>query len=121
MPIYEYMHDEPQAECQEIVDALQKMADDPLVTCPHCGEPVHKIVSRTHAEVYGESMDVNAHIRRKRGLSRGEQAFTVPTTREVVRYRMGDPNRKQKISEALIRGGYEPEEAAVENIEIMND
>ena len=35
MPIYEYNC----KNCQHTVDALQKIADEPLIDCPECGEP----------------------------------------------------------------------------------
>ena len=35
MPIYEYAC----RKCDHSLDALQKMADAPLVDCPSCGEP----------------------------------------------------------------------------------
>ena len=35
MPIYEYAC----KNCEHRLDALQKMADDPLLECPECGEP----------------------------------------------------------------------------------
>ena len=35
MPIYEYAC----KECDHTLDALQKIADAPLVDCPECGEP----------------------------------------------------------------------------------
>jgi putative FmdB family regulatory protein len=35
MPIYEYGCQ----ECDHTLDALQKIADAPLVDCPECGEP----------------------------------------------------------------------------------
>lgn len=35
MPIYEYLC----AACGHELDALQKLSDDLLVHCPHCGEP----------------------------------------------------------------------------------
>ncbi len=35
MPIYEYAC----KKCEHTLDALQKMADAPLVDCPSCGEP----------------------------------------------------------------------------------
>jgi putative FmdB family regulatory protein len=43
MPIYEYQCD----ACQHQFDAFQKITDAPLETCPECGGPVHKLVSRT--------------------------------------------------------------------------
>ena len=38
MPIYGYICE----SCDHTLDALQKMADDPLVDCPSCGKPVLK-------------------------------------------------------------------------------
>ena len=38
MPIYGYAC----KKCEHTLDALQKMADDPLVDCPACGEPALK-------------------------------------------------------------------------------
>ena len=35
MPIYGYVC----KSCDHTLDALQKMADEPLVDCPECGEP----------------------------------------------------------------------------------
>ncbi|MDH3337126.1 MAG: zinc ribbon domain-containing protein, partial [Gammaproteobacteria bacterium] len=35
MPIYEYACH----ECNHTLDALQKIADAPLVDCPACGKP----------------------------------------------------------------------------------
>jgi putative FmdB family regulatory protein len=42
MPIYEYRCE----SCGHELEALQKMSDAPLVTCPQCGEPaLHKVLS----------------------------------------------------------------------------
>lgn len=38
MPIYEYACQ----ECAHVLDALQKISDDPLVDCPECGKPALK-------------------------------------------------------------------------------
>ena len=38
MPIYGYIC----KSCEHTLDALQKMADEPLVDCPSCGEPALK-------------------------------------------------------------------------------
>ena len=38
MPIYGYVC----KSCEHTFDALQKIADDPLVDCPECGEPALK-------------------------------------------------------------------------------
>ena len=42
MPIYEYTCD----ACQESLEKLQKMSDDPLTLCPNCGEQsLKKLIS----------------------------------------------------------------------------
>ena len=38
MPIYEYQCQ----SCGQQTEALQKMSDEPLLECPHCGEPALK-------------------------------------------------------------------------------
>ena len=38
MPIYEYAC----RQCEHTLDALQKIADEPLVDCPECGQPALK-------------------------------------------------------------------------------
>jgi len=38
MPIYEYQC----RACGRETEALQKLSDEPLVECPHCGEPALK-------------------------------------------------------------------------------
>lgn len=44
MPIYEYQC----KFCARPHDALQKISDEPLVTCPHCGKAgLTKIISKT--------------------------------------------------------------------------
>ena len=40
MPIYGYIC----KSCEHTLDALQKIADEPLVDCPSCGEPTLKRV-----------------------------------------------------------------------------
>lgn len=46
MPIYEYEHDGPSGpECPERFEVFQKVADQPLVNCPTCGLPCHRVFS----------------------------------------------------------------------------
>ena len=50
MPIYEYRC----KECQHEVEALQKLSDPPLVTCPACGKPaLQKLVSAAGFQLKG--------------------------------------------------------------------
>ena len=50
MPIYEYRC----KECEHEVEALQKLSDPPLVTCPACGKPtLQKLVSAAGFQLKG--------------------------------------------------------------------
>jgi putative FmdB family regulatory protein len=46
MPIYEYEHLKKPCKLGSVFDLQQSLTDDPIKTCPHCREPVHKIVSK---------------------------------------------------------------------------
>ena len=51
MPIYEYAC----KKCDHTLDALQKMADAPLVDCPSCGEPsLRKLLSAPRFRLKGQ-------------------------------------------------------------------
>jgi len=51
MPIYEYAC----KKCGHMLDALQKMSDDPLVDCPECGEPqLKRLISAPRFRLKGE-------------------------------------------------------------------
>ncbi len=46
MPIYEYEHLKKPCKLGGVFDLQQSLTDDPIKTCPHCREPVQKIVSK---------------------------------------------------------------------------
>jgi putative FmdB family regulatory protein len=46
MPIYEYEHLTKPCKMGKVFDLQQSLSDEPVKTCPHCGEPVQKIVSK---------------------------------------------------------------------------
>jgi len=51
LPIYEYAC----RTCDHSLDALQKMADAPLVDCPSCGEPsLRKLLSAPRFRLKGQ-------------------------------------------------------------------
>jgi putative FmdB family regulatory protein len=51
MPIYAYAC----KECDHTLDALQKIADQPLVDCPGCGEPaLKKLLSAPRFRLKGQ-------------------------------------------------------------------
>ncbi len=51
MPIYEYQCE----KCTEVTEAIQKFSDDPLKTCPVCGEEgLNKLLSAPSFRLKGE-------------------------------------------------------------------
>ena len=51
MPIYAYAC----KECDHTLDALQKIADDPLVDCPECGKPaLRRLLSAPRFRLKGQ-------------------------------------------------------------------
>jgi len=46
MPIYEYEHLKKPCKLGSVFDLQQSLTDNPIKTCPHCREPVQKIVSK---------------------------------------------------------------------------
>lgn len=51
MPIYEYAC----TNCDHMLDALQKMSDDPLVDCPECGQPrLKRLISAPRFRLKGK-------------------------------------------------------------------
>ncbi len=49
MPIYEYQCE----SCQEVVEAMQGLADKPLTTCPACAGSLKKLISRSSFQLKG--------------------------------------------------------------------
>ncbi|MCX5906248.1 MAG: zinc ribbon domain-containing protein [Deltaproteobacteria bacterium] len=54
MPIYEY---EPIAQgcrkCSSILEVIQRLSDPPLTSCPQCGGPVRRKISRPRIIIPG--------------------------------------------------------------------
>ena len=51
MPIYEYQCD----DCNNVLDALQKVNDKPLVDCPECGKnSLRRLISAPNFRLKGE-------------------------------------------------------------------
>lgn len=49
MPIYEYQC----SVCGKIEEALQKVSDAPLTTCPHCSGKLNKLISHSTFHLKG--------------------------------------------------------------------
>jgi len=49
MPIYEYQCD----SCQQVIEAWQSLADEPLKTCQACAGPLRKLISMSSFHLKG--------------------------------------------------------------------
>jgi putative FmdB family regulatory protein len=77
MPIYEYAC----KNCEHRLDALQKMADDPLVDCPECGEPqLKRMLSAPRFRLKGKGWyETDFKKDNQRNLSTGDDKSTKPS------------------------------------------
>ena len=49
MPIYEYQCQ----KCGEVSEYIQKMSDDPMTACEHCGGDLERLISRSAFHLKG--------------------------------------------------------------------
>jgi putative FmdB family regulatory protein len=49
MPIYEYLRSDG-----EVIEVIQNINSDPLVRCPHTGQPVERLVSLNSFQLKGD-------------------------------------------------------------------
>lgn len=83
MPIYEY-HCEG---CREIHAVLQRMSDDPITSCPKCGQLVRRLVSAPKLNTGNHSsptaaryarMSPSEEVAREKVLQRGYETLRFP-------------------------------------------
>ena len=60
MPIYEYKCE----KCGKIIEAVQKMSDDPLATCEECGGKLEKMISISSFILKGDGFYANDYKRK---------------------------------------------------------
>lgn len=63
MPIYEYQC----RECNRRLEALQRLSEPPLTTCPECGGELKKLLSAPAFQFKGEGWYVTDYARKKEG------------------------------------------------------
>lgn len=49
MPVYEYEC----ASCEKVFEVQQRIADDPIKSCPDCGDEVRKLISMSSFQLKG--------------------------------------------------------------------
>lgn len=59
MPLYEYQCQ----QCQERVEAIQKVSDEPYTICPHCGGPLKKLISSPAIQFKGSGFYITDYAR----------------------------------------------------------
>jgi putative FmdB family regulatory protein len=59
MPLYEYKCE----QCQERLEALQKVNDDPYTICPHCGGALKKLISSPAIQFKGSGFYITDYAR----------------------------------------------------------
>lgn len=69
MPIYAYIASESGCQsCKLGFDRLEKMNDPPLLACPDCGAPIHRVISAPALAVG------KAHLFKEKNIA--EKGFT---------------------------------------------
>ena len=78
MPIYEYQAEAPQKGCRRCsvpFEQLQKISDPALDLCPHCRQPLQKLISRPSVGGSRSGLDdkaKNAGFHKLKRLGQGE-------------------------------------------------
>jgi len=65
VPIYEY---ECQ-ECGEVTEVMQRITEDPLITCETCGGPIKRLISNTSFVLKGTGWYVTDYARKGNGAN----------------------------------------------------
>ena len=75
MPIYEYQAIEGGcAYCQARFEAMQKMADPPITSCPDCDTPVQRVMSAVSFKTGSEKQLLSNSNVGKNGFARYEKS-----------------------------------------------
>ena len=88
MPIYEYQC----SACGKIEEALQKVSDAPLTTCPHCSGKLSKLISHSAFHLKGSGWYVTDYA--------GKGKSTPAQTSDKGSQDTGPPSDKTKPVEA---------------------
>lgn len=70
MPIYEY----DCGKCGRRTEAIQRMGEAPLRTCPHCGGRLKKAISAPAIQFKGTGWYVTDYAASRQGEDRGEKS-----------------------------------------------
>jgi len=88
VPIYEYQC----KECEHCLDALQKVRDEPLLTCPSCGkESLKRLVSAPRFRLKGKGWyETDFKTGNKRNLVGDDDKSAPADKKKAVKGKSGD-------------------------------
>lgn len=118
MPLYDYRHNEP-TDCPDF-DAFQKMADEQLETCPHCGESIHRAITTANFKTVASSPDSGKITRDFHGVGRSDsdrQIFTSPFTGEDLDVTGSTRHMQNVVADHYRQNG---QDVTPEDVEPMN-
>ena len=72
MPIYEYECE----SCGRVIEKWQKITEEPIKTCEHCGGRVHKLVSMSSFHLKGSGWYVTDYAKKNTKDAKKEKAST---------------------------------------------
>jgi putative FmdB family regulatory protein len=102
MPIYEY---ECQS-CNHVLDALQKMSDEPLKHCPSCGEPqLRKLMSAPRFRLKGSGWyETDFKDKNRRNIAGGDSSESSDKAKDKPKDKTEDKTPSTKKDAATSSG-----------------
>lgn len=114
MPIYEYEAEIPEQgcpRCRRGFEYLQDMKDSPLSQCPHCGNPVKKIISWCHAAVIEAAPEYTSVERQIAEYERDGRYSHAAEMADTYSHKTKDKLLKERALEDYKKAGYDLDSA----------
>lgn len=70
MPLYEYQCQ----QCNEKLEAIQKLSDEPYTICPHCGGALKKLISSPAIQFKGSGFYITDYAKGGGGSSKSDSS-----------------------------------------------
>lgn len=109
MPIYEYESLDPEKGCRlcfRRFERIEGVADPSLTSCPDCGGPVRRVISRCHGAVYEQSSDQRRVEERIRSYEREGMWSHAAELADKHSERTKDPVLRNRALEDYKKAGY---------------
>lgn len=98
MPIYEYLCE----DCGEITEAMQKVSDPPIETCPKCKGNLKKVISNTSFILKGTGWYATDYANKGNGSGDGRKKGMVN-----LKDKMRDGTKSKEVPKTASEGGGE--------------